>query len=61
MDENEFENIKAHYFIGKCLTAVKHGKTINEDSIEDMIEDAEKDAITSERENGKYVDKIEGV
>lgn len=61
VDENKFENIKARSFIGQCVAAVNRGKTLTEDSLEDMMEHAEKEAITSERENGKYVDKIEGV
>lgn len=61
LDENKFENHELILFIVNTLVAIKNGKTIDEDSVKDMMGDAEKEAITSERENGKYVDKIEGV
>jgi vacuolar-type H+-ATPase subunit I/STV1 len=61
LDENKFENHELILFIINTLVAVETGKTFDKDFVEGMMEDAEKDAITSERENGKYVDKIEGV
>lgn len=61
LDQNKFENVKDLFFIAKCLAVVRDGKTIDEDSIKDMIEDAEKEAITYEREMEKYIDRMEDI
>lgn len=61
LDENKFENHELILFIIDTLVAVRTGKTLDKDLVEGMMEDAQKHAITSERENGKYIDKIEGI
>jgi hypothetical protein len=61
LDEIRLENVRQSLFFAQCLGAMRNHETINQGSLEHMMEDAEKEAIRHERENGKYVDKIEGI
>jgi len=61
LDEDKFEYQKAVLFIVNELAALRNGKAINKDSVEDMMEDAEKGAAECEREREKYIDRIEGI
>jgi len=61
LDENRFEDDVVIFFIANCLGAIRQGRTIDEYSVNDMMEDAEKKATRFEQEKEKYIDRMEAI